>query len=247
MPETEDRAKFSAPLEGRLHPRPVRMQTSDAPAAAGGRKALTPHTPCVAPELPLLLLETMRDMDRPEEVLEGEEFAVSMPRRLGLSDVVFTQITRFTDEVKKKRLQAPATVEDLIKLVIRRPDAEEIFLEAGRRLARRAWDERSAAARRFVGLLPPKMALRSAAKAVDRLFRRIAGDGALTVQRHPLSVRIDGALTVRGDEGGAACLLYAGVLTEVLHLYTGKEHQGSHDRCAARGAPTCEWTAAAQA
>lgn len=221
------------------------MQTTDAPATPGGRRALTPHTPCVAPELPLLLLETMRDMDRPQEVLEGEEFSVSMPRRLGLSDVVFSQIGRFADEVKRRRLQAPATVEDLIKLVIRRPDAEEIFLEAGRRLARRAWDERSAAARRFVGLLPPKLAMRSAARAVDRLFRRIAGDGRLQVTRAPVSVRIDGALTVRGDEGGAACLLYAGVLAEVLHLYTGRQHDGRHDTCAARGAPTCEWTAAA--
>jgi predicted hydrocarbon binding protein len=223
------------------------MQNTEAPAPTGGRNAATPHTPCVAPELPLLLLETMRDMDRPEEVLEGEEFSVSMPRRLGLSDVVFAQIGRFTDEVKRKRLQAPATVEDLIKLVIRRPDAEEIFLEAGRRLARRAWDERSSAARRFVRLLPPALAQRSAARAVDRLFRRIAGDGTLRVTRAPVAVRIDGALTVRGDEGGAACLLYAGVLAEVLHLYTGAAHAGRHDRCAARGAETCEWTAAAQA
>lgn len=49
----------------------------------------------MTPVFPLILLETMRDMDRPEEYLEGEDVAVSMPRRLGLSDVIYTQIHRF--------------------------------------------------------------------------------------------------------------------------------------------------------
>src|SRR5215207_6833047 len=86
----------------------------------------------VTPVFPLILLETMRDMDRPEEYLEGEDVAVSMPRRLGLSDVVYTQIHRFREEVKRKRMQTPAVVMDLVRLVIRRPDADEIFEEAGR-------------------------------------------------------------------------------------------------------------------
>ncbi|HWK89043.1 MAG TPA: hypothetical protein VNP72_03585, partial [Longimicrobium sp.] len=84
------------------------------------RRPAGPDAPSVSPVFPLLLLETMRDMDRPEEVLEGENLAASMPRRLGLSDVVYTQIHRFREETKKKSLQTPAVVEDLIRLVIRR-------------------------------------------------------------------------------------------------------------------------------
>jgi hypothetical protein len=106
-------------------------------------RGATESTPSVTPLFPLLLLETLRDMDRPDEVLEGEDLSASMPRRLGLSDVVYVQIHRFREEVRRKRLQTAATVEDLIRLVIKRHDADEIFEEAGRRVARRIWEERS--------------------------------------------------------------------------------------------------------
>jgi hypothetical protein len=135
-------------------------------------RGATESTPSVTPLFPLLLLETLRDMDRPEEVLEGEDLSASMPRRLGLSDVVYVQIHRFREEVRRKRLQTAATVEDLIRLVIKRHDADEIFQEAGRRVARRFWEERSRAARRLVRLLPPAPALRSARNAAQRLFGR---------------------------------------------------------------------------
>ncbi|HET6232369.1 MAG TPA: hypothetical protein VFE05_20005 [Longimicrobiaceae bacterium] len=215
-----------------------------APSRHGGGEAVTPN---VTPVLPLLLLETMRDMDRPEEVLEGENVAVSMPRRLGLSDVIYTQIHRFREEVKRKRLQSPPVVEDLIRLVIRRPDAEEIFEEAGRRLATRAWEERSATSRRLTGLMPAAVRQRSARRAAEKLFRQVLGDGTLKVGKKPLAMVIGGALTVRADPGGAACKLYSGLLSEVVTRYTGRKHDARHDRCAATGGGACEWTTAAQA
>lgn len=203
--------------------------------------------PSITPLFPLLLLETMRDMDRPEEVLEGEDLAASMPRRLGLSDVVFTQIHRFREEVRRKRLQTPATVADLIRLVIRRPDADEIFLEAGRRLAERAWTERSAAVRRMTRLLPAGVKLRTARRAAERLFRQVAGAGSLRVDRRPLRVRIEGPITVHADPGGAACAFYSGVLAETMSRYTGRRHAPEHARCMARGADACEWTSLVEA
>jgi predicted hydrocarbon binding protein len=200
-------------------------------------------TPSITPIFPLLLLETMRDMDRPEEVLEGENLAVSMPRRLGLSDVIFTQIHRFREEVRRKRLQTPATVEDLIRLVIRRPDAEEIFEEAGRRVARRAWESRSPAYRRIVGVLPARLASRSARKAVRRLFRQISGDSQVVVSPRPLGVSIRDALTARADTGGAACRFYAGAVAETVSRYVGRPHHAVHPRCATRHDGACEWQA----
>ncbi len=204
-----------------------------------------PNAPTLNPAFPLLLLETMRDMDRPEEVLEGEELSISMPRRLGLSDVVFTQIHRFREEVKRRRLQSPAAVEDLIRLVIRRPDAEEIFEEAGRRVATRDWEGRPAAVRRMMRVLPERLALRSARKAAERLLAQLAGDGEVRVSSRPLTVRIDGSLTARADPGGAACRFYAGVLGEVMRRYTGKDRRWDHVRCSATGGDACEWTAGA--
>ncbi len=203
----------------------------------------TENTPSVTPLFPLLLLETLRDMDRPEEVLEGEDLTASMPRRLGLSDVVYTQIHRFREEVRRKRLQTAATVEDLIRLVIKRHDADEIFEEAGRRVARRFWEERSNAARRLVRLLPPALAVRSARGAALRLFRQMQGTAWLELRGRPPAVRMVGPMTFRADPGGAACAFYAGALSELLREYTGKEHPVAHVHCQARGADACEWSA----
>ncbi len=198
-------------------------------------------TPCVTPVFPLLLLETMRDMDRPEEYLEGEDVALSMPRRLGLSDVIYTQIHRFKEEMKRKRPQSPAVVMDLVKLVIRRPDADEIFEEAGRRVARHFWAERSAPFRRMVRFLPPGMAQRSARKAALRLFRQLSGDATFDVVPRPVSLRMRNSLTARADPGGAACAFYAGALSELMTEYTGRRHSAQHRACEARGAQACEW------
>jgi predicted hydrocarbon binding protein len=206
------------------------------------RTSAGPETPSINPEFPLLLLETMRDMDRPEEVLEGENLAVSLPRRLGLSDVVFLQIHRFRDETKRRRPQSPAVVEDLVRLVIRRPDAEEIFQEAGRRLARRDWSEKSASGRLWLRLLPAGVRLRRAAKAVQRLLRQVTGGAALEVRGRPLLVRIPGCLTARADPGGAACAFYTGVIAEVLTGYTGRPHAVQHPHCETRRGDACEWT-----
>ncbi|MDB4949980.1 MAG: hypothetical protein JWM27_2629 [Gemmatimonadetes bacterium] len=212
---------------------------SAAPLRAG------PDAASITPDFPLLLLETMRDMDRPEEVLEGEDLAVSMPRRLGLSDVVFAQIHRFREEVRRKRLQTPATVEDLIRLVIRRPDADEIFEEAGRRVARRAWEARSPAYRRMVGVMPRALAARTAKRAVRRLFRQVAGGSRVDITGRPPAVRLRDPLTVRADPGGAACAFYAGAIAETVSRYVGKPHRADHVRCTARAAELCEWQSVA--
>ena len=109
---------------------PILRQPTPAAPPQRGRDAT------ITPLFPLILLETLRDRDRPEEVLEDEDLTVSLPRRLGLSDVVGVQIRRFQEEVRNKRLQSTPQVIDLMRLVVRRPDAEEIFTEAGRRIAR---------------------------------------------------------------------------------------------------------------
>ncbi|HEU0013458.1 MAG TPA: V4R domain-containing protein [Longimicrobium sp.] len=207
------------------------------------RRPAGPDAPSVSPVFPLLLLETMRDMDRPEEVLEGENLAASMPRRLGLSDVVYTQIHRFREETKKKSLQTPAVVEDLIRLVIRRPDADEIFEEAGRRMARRAWAERPAVRRRMARLLPSGMAVKAAAKGARRLLAELAGAAAVEVEPRPVTVRLRGSImTSNADPGGAACAFYTGVLAELMTEYTGRKYAAKHTRCHTRGADACEWT-----
>lgn len=209
----------------------TRIQTASPEGAAGG----------VAPEFPLLLLETMRDMDRPTEVLEDEDVTLSMPRRFGLSDVVGLQIKRLRDAVRQKRPQPVGQVEELVRLVIRRPDAEEIFREAGRRMARRAWEERTGAMRTLISIMPRPLALVAAHRAAGRLFRRLVGGAGLLVERRPLRMTVRGSLTARADPGGAACAFYAGTLAELLEIYTGRAYRISHPRCEASGAGDCSW------
>ncbi|CAN5742689.1 hypothetical protein BH23GEM6_BH23GEM6_07620 [soil metagenome] len=195
----------------------------------------------IAPVFPLILLETMRDMDRPEEVLEDEDLSTSLPRRFGLSDVVRTQIHRFQQEVRQRRLQGVAPVEDLIRLVIRRPDAEDIFAEAGRRVANHFWEKRSSTLRRTIRFLPRPLASVAANRAGKRLFRRLVGGSRFSLGRWPIELRVHDSLTARADPGGAACAFYAGVLEETIQLYLGKRYRVRHDQCEARSGSHCRW------
>ena len=199
-------------------------------------------TATITPIFPLILLETMRDMDRPEEVLEAEDLTASLPRRLGLSDVVGVQIHRFQQEVRQKRLQDVAPIEDLIRLVIRRPDAEEIFEEAGRRVARHSWAQRSGTMRGAVRFLPGPLARVSAHRAAKRMFARLGGGGKLSVSRWPSELKIKRSLTARADPGGAACAFYGGAFAELMQFYTGRTYRVRHPHCEARGDDHCHWT-----
>ena len=59
---------------------PILRQPTPAAPPQRGRDAT------ITPLFPLILLETLRDRDRPEEVLEDEDLTVRLPRRLGRSD-----------------------------------------------------------------------------------------------------------------------------------------------------------------
>lgn len=203
----------------------------------------TSESPSITPVFPLLLLETLRDTDRPEELLEDEDVSVSMPRRLGLSEVVRLQIEKFLGEVRQKRPQASSQVEDLIRLVIRRHDADEIFLQAGRRVADRFWSERPGWVRRLVRILPRPLALIFAHRAAKRMFARLVGPTSFSISRKPVELTIASSLTARADPGGAACAFYTGAFAQVLELYTGRRYRVLHPTCkAVRDGAECRWT-----
>lgn len=206
-------------------------------AAPGSGKAT------IMPAFPLILLETMRDMDQPQEVFEEENVAASMPRRLGLSDVVLAQIRRLEEEIRKGRPQSSELVTDLIRLVIKRPDAEEILVEAGRRIAWQDWEQRSAFFRKSVRLLPRPLAHAAARRAARRLVKRLKGGGRLSVRGRPLQLSLNHCLTANADPGGVACSVFSGLLTELLHEYTRHPYRVGHVQCEARGAGRCRWVA----
>lgn len=218
-------------------PRSESTLPEEAPARPAGRS----RTGSITPLLPLLLLETLRDRDRPDEVLEDEDLSVSLPRRLGLSDVVMVQIRRFQEEVRTRRAQTTAQVIDLIRLVVRRPDAAEVFADAGRRLANHAWSQRSATMRGALRFMPNPVPRAAARRAARRMFRQIVGDGQLSVGRWPVEVRIRDSVTSRADPTGAACSLYSGAFVAIMELHTRKRYRVLHRECAAHGAEVCVW------
>ena len=207
----------------------------------GGASSAAANTPSITPVFPLLLLETMRDRDRPTEVLEDEDVSVSMPRRLGLSEVVRRQIQHFQEEVRQRRLQRPPQVEDLIRLVVRRPDAEEIFAAAGQRVAQHVWGQRSSAFRRAIRFMPGPLARISAQRAARRLFRQLAGGSRVTVNRWPAELKVRDSLTARADPVGVACAFYGGAYAEVLREYTGREYRILHPECETKNGSICVW------
>jgi predicted hydrocarbon binding protein len=214
------------------------LETGAAPPV----QSSAPSRASITPLFPLLLLQTMRDMDRPTEVLEDETFTASLPRRLGLNDVVGRQIHRFEGDVKRRRRVDVPDMENMIRLVARRPDAGAIFREAGRRMALDRWSQRSGATRRTLRFMPRSIALGSAARAVRRLLRELVGDGIVELRRKPLEVRIRLNLTARSDPSGSACAFFTGALEELLQRYTGRQYHVLHENCESSGMDICEWT-----
>jgi predicted hydrocarbon binding protein len=195
----------------------------------------------VHPAVSLILLETIRDMDLPPEYLEEENVTESMPRRFGLSDVVASQIRRFEEAVRTKESQPPSVVIDLLRLVIRRPDADEVCEEAGRRVAHHFWGRRTRISRVLLRWTPRVLSVPLGYRRLGKVLEEVVGDAEVVTHRKPLVVELRQSLTSRADPGGAACTFYAGLISELLRLHIGRDYRARHVRCATRADEPCEW------
>lgn len=192
-------------------------------------------------DLPLAVLESVRDHDRPTEVLEEEDLAASLPRRLGLTGVVESQIHRYRIARKRREKIPGDDVADLLRLVLRRPDAAAILVEAGRELARhhrRKLLYRIAGAAR---ILPDALSTRLAKRSIRRLMRRITGGTPVQVTRGPLRITARDTVTARADESGTACTLYAAAIEEAAQHSLGHRPTVTHVACEGRGEEACVW------
>ncbi len=200
--------------------------------------SVAPGNGHVVPILPLALLEAVRTHDRPVEVLEDEDLTVSLPRRLGLSDVVLSQIRRYEAEVAAGRRVPMPELVDLLRLVLRRPDAAEILMDAGRDVARTRFKRVPDWLVKFYRATPRRLALVGVRRATDRFLRTIAGATRITL-RKPLVVEFKDSPTGRLDV--TACVLYTGAIEEIARLYLGTDQRVIHSLCNARGDAVCEW------
>ena len=197
----------------------------------------------VSAAVPLALLESVRSHDHPGEVLEDEDLTVSLPRRFGLSGVVENQIMRYESARRASKSVSLNEVLGLVRLVLRRPDAELILRETGVRLAEWRYGKVPKAVAKAYRMLPQRMTLVPATRAAGRLFRELGVGGELKAQRSPVSVRVQGSNSARLDGAGVACALYTAALERHLALYTGREWNVHQPQCEAYGGSACEWRA----
>lgn len=182
--------------------------------------------------VPLAVLEAVKNLDTPVE--DGlTEFADELlVKRLGLSPTVQMQLTEFEELVRKDARVDDSHVEALLRLVGRRPDADLVFADAGRRAARRAVKRMSGVMRIF-----RQVAARRAARAV--LGAELAWDHRMPV------ARVTDPIAIQATPDGAACGFYGAGLVELLRLLVGYEGAMVHVACRARGGAGCEWRASA--
>ena len=195
----------------------------------------------VVAALPVALLEATRSHDRPGEVLEDEDLSVSLPRRLGLSGVVDTQIHRYETAIRAGRRIPLDEFVSLLKLVLRRPDAEPILREAGLRVATRNYEKSPGFYKSFVRTMPRAIGFVFLARSVRKLLRNITGTAHVDVRGKPLVARLHQPVTAKLEPAGAACVLYGAAFEQMVALYLGRKARVAHSRCVINGGSICEW------
>lgn len=192
--------------------------------------------------VPLVILEAVRRVDLPDGDLEAEFVEELRTKRFGLSDTVLAQIRRYAESVKKGSRISLDEARGIAKLIGRRPDAEAVFREAGRGLARQTYARVSGGSRKLIrtlpGLLARSMALsqvrRIAKRHLDADVRRVGASILMSVRN---SVTIDSAPKLAG------CTFYESALRELMQLLVGGVGAVEHVRCGSRGEGDCEWRA----
>ena len=193
--------------------------------------------------LPLSLLEAVRKADTPsQEELDAELVDELRNKRLGLSDTVYTQIKRYTDAMRRRQRISPEETLALARLVGRRPDAAEVFREAGRFLAREGYRTISPTLRGMLRGLPSIIARPLALRRVRTLAARYL-NGEVRRIGSAVLLEIDHPITAAAGPNDAGCAYPESFLRELLHLLIGSTGTVEHVRCTSRGDTRCEWRA----
>ncbi|HEU5357886.1 MAG TPA: hypothetical protein VFU45_02110 [Gemmatimonadales bacterium] len=194
--------------------------------------------------VPLSLLEAMRNVDTPVEDGLEELAGEIVAKRLGLSPTVAAQIARYDWAAGRG---APVSQEEALavfRLVGRRPDADLVFADAGRRAARRAAREAGVAPRALLGIVPEAAARPLGLGLARRLARRVFA-GELTLKDAEATAQVPAPLGIDDVPEGGACGFYGAAFAELLRALAGFEGAMRHIRCRARGDDQCQWRASA--
>jgi hypothetical protein len=132
----------------------------------------------------------------------------------------------------------------VFRLAGRRPDAQLVFADAGRRAARYAARSGPVLSRAGVRLMPGGIGRSIGAGAAARAAKRVLGIEML-VGDSGATAEITKPLSILALSDGSACTFYGAALGELLRVLTGFEGAMVHERCRARGDAACRWSATA--
>ncbi len=200
--------------------------------------AMTGH---VDPNIALALLRALRSRDRPDEMLGDEDLQQSLPRRLGLSNVVEKQIDRYSALRGRRRRLEAKELGDLFRLVSRRADAEAVFGEAGRRLAEQELSRRGVGARFALVLSPGSIRRRVLVRALQRMARAISPGGSIQCELHPPTLTLWGSLPATACESAVGCELLSSGFATFARTYLRCECSVHHPLCEGGGEDRCVW------
>lgn len=184
----------------------------------------------------------MRNLDTPIDDGLAELAQEIVSKRLGLSNTVALQIERYREAAQRDESIALDEAVSVFRLVSRRPDAQLVFADAGRRAARLA--ARTAGGSAALRLGPRPLRRRLGVRAARRVARRMFW-ADLTPLGPLAEVRLADSLAMRAGATGDGCYFYGAVFAELLRVLAGFEGAMLHDHCRARGDATCYWRAAA--
>ena len=185
----------------------------------------------------LSLLEVIRTRDLPTEILAAEDPTQTMPRRLGLSEVVDLQIRRFSEQVKKRERITDDEARDLFHLVLRRPDCEEVFFQAGELLA-----EKDGPLKGVKRLFPERARYSLARRQIRKRLLSLFGRSVGGLAPGPFTLEARSHFFLDMDPGGDACHLLTGFAGIVLGHYLRRDVIVTHTTCQGRKDDLCRWT-----
>ncbi len=202
------------------------------------------HLPLVGQPLdarmPLSLLEAVRIIDTPDSELDAELVHELRNKRFGLSETVNAQIRRYNEMVRKPQRVAYDEVLALSRLLGRRPDADLVFREAGRRLARASLNTLSATTRKAALSLPALLGRPIALRQLRHVCRSFL-DGKLQRQGSAIVLEVLAPVSADAAPRSAGCGMYEAALRESLQTLAGAEGLVEHVACRARGDSSCQW------
>lgn len=195
----------------------------------------------VQPGVALAILESLRVTDTPSETIDDEEFTQSLPRRLGLSEVIDTQIRRYTSMRDSGYTLDVSELNDLLRLIGRRPDAEAVFAAAGTRLARRHFDDQFVLTRASRRMFPAQVRERFMLRSAGRIARAVSPSSAVSTSQSPPELEVEDC--VLSDVGsGLACSMLTAAMQECLERYVKDGGLVQHESCKGRGSDACTWS-----